>query len=112
MTRTEKQAGWRGHIETLESSGQSQSDYCEQQGLKLATFSYWRTRFLRERLADEIDATEPGAFIAVTPSPFSSVAGSSEVQASIDYGSIRLTLPVSHLPQALPFLEGLSQRGL
>ncbi len=108
MTRTEKQTWWQHHIESWESGDQSQSHYCELHDLKLATFDYWRTRLLRQRLADEAETADAGGFVAVHPS---SVAESNrgEAQAAIDYGSIRITLPVSCLTQALPLLQGLAR---
>lgn len=109
MTRTEKQIGWQHHIANWESGDQSQSHYCELHGLKLATFGYWRTRLLRQRLAEEIDAGDSGRFVAVHPSSSLPATNRGEAQAAIDYGNIRITLPVSYLPQALPLLQGLAR---
>ena len=108
MTRTEKQTWWQHHIANWESGDQSQSDYCELHGLKLATFGYWRTRLLHQRLAEEVAAGDSGSFVAVHPSSVSET-NRGEAQAAIDYGNIRITLPVSYLPQALPLLQGLAR---
>ena len=109
MTRPEKQAYWQQHIEQWEASDQSQSAYCEIQHLKLATFSYWRTRFLRQRLADEV---ESGRFVAVDTLPSCTTSGSGEAQAVIDWGAVRITLPVIHLSQSLPLLQCLTRGAL
>ena len=35
---------WRVHTEAWSQSGQTQAAYCEQHGLNLKTFAYWRRR--------------------------------------------------------------------
>ena len=47
MTRLQKQADWHNHLQAWEASGLTQSAYCEQHRLKLATFTYWRARLSR-----------------------------------------------------------------
>lgn len=42
----EQHAFWKGHIEGWKESGLSQARYCETQGIKLTTFSYYRHVFL------------------------------------------------------------------
>ena len=39
-----KREHWRAHMEAWQQSGQTQGTYCEQHGLKLKTFAYWRRR--------------------------------------------------------------------
>lgn len=115
MTRIDKQAYWHQHIKAWESGQQSQPDYCEANGLKLGTFSYWRTRCLRQRLAAEAESIDSGRFVAVKASSFAPASRSDDVhtaQAVIEYGSVRLTLPPNHLPHALPLLQGLARSGL
>lgn len=114
MTRIEKQAYWQQHIADWESDNRSQADYCEAYGLKLSTFSYWRTRFLRQRLAAEAAPVDSGSFVAVKASTFGLASRPDDVHtahAVIDYGSVRITLPSSHLPEALPLLQGLARSG-
>lgn len=33
---------WKGHLDTWRSSGLTQTAYCRQQGLSIASFGYWR----------------------------------------------------------------------
>jgi len=39
---------WREHREKWVRSGLSQSNYCEQEGIKISSFCYWRSRILSE----------------------------------------------------------------
>ena len=39
---------WRKHQEKWVRSGLSQSNYCEQEGVKSSSFRYWRSRILSE----------------------------------------------------------------
>lgn len=47
MTRLQKHADWQQHLQAWETSDLTQSAYCEQHRLKLATFTYWRARLPR-----------------------------------------------------------------
>lgn len=38
-----------GLARAWEESGQSQREFCREHGLKLATFGYWRTQYLRSK---------------------------------------------------------------
>ncbi len=38
------QEDWHAHMKAWGQSGQSRASYCEQHGLKLSTFAYWRQR--------------------------------------------------------------------
>jgi len=40
----EKRRYWQDHIERWRSSGMTQKDYCQKNGLKWSTFHYWRRR--------------------------------------------------------------------
>jgi hypothetical protein len=48
MENTKKsQTDWLGLARAWESSGISQRQFCKDHGLKLASFSYWRTQYLK-----------------------------------------------------------------
>ena len=40
----DKRAQWQEHMERWQSSGLTQADYCDRNGVKLSTFRYWRKR--------------------------------------------------------------------
>jgi surfactin synthase thioesterase subunit len=42
---------WRVHMEAWSQSGQTQAAYCEQHGLNVKTFSYWRRRLKTDNQA-------------------------------------------------------------
>lgn len=44
MTRLEKQEYWRELVALWESSGKNQREFCEDQQVVAATFSYWKKR--------------------------------------------------------------------
>lgn len=54
-------ADWLALAGAWEESGQSQGDFCRERGLKLATFSYWRTKYR----ASQQDAAAD--FVALVP---------------------------------------------
>ena len=39
-----KRRQWEEHIDGWQSSGLTQADYCDRNGIKLSTFRYWRKR--------------------------------------------------------------------
>ena len=45
----DKQRKMFGIIEQWEQSGLAQGFFCQQQGINLAMFGYWRAKYLRER---------------------------------------------------------------
>lgn len=47
----EKRQYWQAHMEAWQQSGQTRGAYCEQHGLNLKTFAYWRHRFKTENTA-------------------------------------------------------------
>lgn len=53
-----KSLRWGKLLSSYESSGLSQKTFCEQHGLKLSTFSYWRRALRRQ-------TSEPGKFVEV-----------------------------------------------
>lgn len=46
---TEKARFWHDHFTAWQASSLSQSAYCEQHGLKLSNFTYWRSRHNRQQ---------------------------------------------------------------
>ncbi len=44
-----KEQFWCKHFAAWETSGLTQADYCKQNNLKLANFTYWRTRNNKKR---------------------------------------------------------------
>jgi hypothetical protein len=60
------------HVERCANGTQSQRSYCHDQGIKLATFYYWRRRYLKNRsIIPE--------FITVTSGGYSSPVGRIEI---------------------------------
>lgn len=41
---------WQSHIKTWQQSGQTRAVYCDQHGLNLKTFAYWRHRLKSENV--------------------------------------------------------------
>jgi hypothetical protein len=46
---TDKATFWRNHLKGWQSSGMSQIAYCQQHGLKIHNFHYWRRRLRGEK---------------------------------------------------------------
>lgn len=46
--KTNKHQYWQDKIKEWQDSHLSQSVFCEQSGIKLSTFTYWRGLFLEE----------------------------------------------------------------
>ncbi|WP_413511711.1 IS66 family insertion sequence element accessory protein TnpA [Myroides odoratus] len=49
------------HVEDWKTSGLTQATYCEEQGLKLATFSYWIQKYYKQS-----DQDDTSSFIAIS----------------------------------------------
>lgn len=77
---------WSEHFAAWEASGLSQVEYCKKHDLKLANFTYWRTRSNKKRRK----------FM-----PLSSPAVSERLILDLPHG-IRLELPVHALADVLP----------
>jgi hypothetical protein len=45
----EKRAYWAGVIQAWKQSGTSQTKYCEENKLSIATFSYWHKQLLKQK---------------------------------------------------------------
>ena len=52
---------WRAHTEAWSQSGQTQAAYCEQHGINLKTFAYWRHRLKTDSHALRLVQLPPGA---------------------------------------------------
>lgn len=90
MTTEQKRTFWQNHIDCWQGSGQSQTAYCKQHGLKLANFGYWRTRLSKTQRSHK--------FIPVDLEP--------NVQARVSLpNGIRLEVPVHTLADVLPLLS-------
>lgn len=61
-TQRKSLAAAEEHITRYRASGMTQMAYCEEHGIKKATFAYW---LKRQR---EAQRTESGGFVRVTPS--------------------------------------------
>ncbi len=48
---TEKQKFWKSHIAGWGQSGDTQSDYCRNNGLSIKTFGYWKRKLCSKREA-------------------------------------------------------------
>ena len=80
-----KRARWQGHVEAWGSSGLSQSAYCRQYGLSLASFGYWR-----RRLADAAVDSRVGVLPIKVSAP---VTAEPQVQVRLPNGLV-LSLPL------------------
>jgi hypothetical protein len=69
----EKREIWRRHIESWQSSGVSQKEYCRQHELKYSRFVYWKQKY--------IPSEKPAVSSAIVELPFfsqvSGIGGSS-----------------------------------
>ena len=64
MTTRRTKAQWQQLVSLQQSSGLTQKAFCEQEGLSLATFGYWRRKLRQEARAEEVAAcvsVEPAA---------------------------------------------------
>lgn len=86
MTSTQRQQFWQDHFSSWQRSGLGQRAYCEQQGLKLATFSYWRKR---------VPTLKPGSKLIALPV-------SSHTLIVLSAAGVRLEVPPSLLGEVLP----------
>jgi hypothetical protein len=91
MTSEQKAVDWQQHIAGWRESGLSQKTYCQQQGLSIASFGYWRTRLHRKPV-------DSGKFIPVKLS-----GATSSVTVLLPAG-LRIDCPVHALAEVLPVL--------
>ncbi len=48
-SRSMKKAYWQKHNESWQASGLTQQKYCEQENINLTTFSWWRSKGLKNK---------------------------------------------------------------
>lgn len=65
MTRSERRTFWFGHVESWQSTGESQAAYCRRYELSAVNFSYWKRCFERERLASAVGHVQPSSQAAL-----------------------------------------------
>ena len=91
MTNKAKVTYWQKHILDWRQSDLTQTAYCIQHDLKLATFSYWRKRF-----AGPIST---GKLIPLSAQLFS------EPMIIISAGRLRIEVPLNALEQTFPIIH-------
>jgi hypothetical protein len=67
MGRLEKRDFWAAHLTAWRNSGLSQTRYCEQQGLAIANFAYWRQRLTDTTPVSTTGVTFVAASVPSTP---------------------------------------------
>lgn len=65
MTRNERRTFWFEHVESWQSTSESQAAYCRRHELSAVNFSYWKRRFERERLASAVGDGQPDSQAAL-----------------------------------------------
>ena len=88
MTPPDKAQFWNDHVIAWQHSGLSQSAYCQQHGLKLSNFSYWRTRSNKK----------PSKLLPLNPT---STMSHDRVIVDIP-GGVRIEMRAQTLPDLLP----------
>lgn len=86
-------------IELWEQSGQRQSDFCTSQGISLASFGYWRTKWLASGQSEAVSEVRAPLFIPVPKQDITMEAPSPTVPTyEIIYpNGVRLSLPTLDL---------------
>lgn len=69
-------------IAAYEERGLNRQSFCEAEGIKLATFSYWRTKYLKSLSSSQ--SAEPG-FVSLVPAHLAPVSG-----LELHYGGVKL----------------------
>ena len=87
MTPEQKRDFWQQHFDTWPQSGLTQRGYCDQHGLKLSTFTYWRQRLVESRTPSKLIPVD-----VVT----------SRAVVALSAGGVRLEVPASLLAEVLP----------
>jgi hypothetical protein len=73
----EKRDFWFSHVDAWKASSKSQSQYCDEHGLKLTTFGYWRSIRTAKK------STTPPFFVKMTPKVTASPAASAQERIQI-----------------------------
>jgi len=90
---------WAGVVAQWQSSGQSESEFCAQQGLVLSTFQKWRRHPQGASAALRRQPRSSSAFVEVRPRPASVGLGESIVLRVGE--DVRLECPLSMGVEAL-----------
>jgi len=99
MNGTNKRDQWFAWIEDWEASELTQSDYCRQQGISLASFNKWRTKYIASNHSYSKDFQQQSKSIAsgngFLPLNLTTSGDGSRQMIEIDlpYG-IQLRLPI------------------
>ncbi len=91
MGDKKKATYWQKHLSSWQQSDQTQTRYCEQHDLKLATFGYWRKRLTTEPVTKKL--------IPVI------LNRHSEAMIVISTTKLRLEVPLAALEQVLPMVK-------
>ena len=62
-TRSERERHWFALVIEWEQCKESQEAFCQRHGIKVPTFSYWRTQYLAKKASQQ----KPKAFVPVIP---------------------------------------------
>ena len=89
MNKDSKRADWEAHINEWSKSDLTQKAFCQQKGLSLASFGYWRKRLLSKKPSPNL--------IPVT------VLAPTTVRVQLHWGA-DIEVPVSALETVLPIL--------
>ncbi|ABR46356.1 hypothetical protein Amet_0115 [Alkaliphilus metalliredigens QYMF] len=93
MKSSENKEKWQLHINSQLSSGQTQIQWCEEQGVKIHSFRYWKNRL---QIKPE-QAKESTGFVAIKPVTLQKVSkmririGKATVEIDDDVDPILLT---------------------
>jgi hypothetical protein len=81
--RENRESIWQAHVEAWKASGLSQRRYCEERGVSLSTFQWWRRRL---RKPESERSTSPMVRVPVTaPAP-----GASELVVEMNRFRVRI----------------------
>lgn len=92
---------WRGVLEKWSASGFSQRRFCEERGISLSTFTYWRRRLRGE---NQVESQAP--FIPVEIKPSQGSRRSSHYEIRLEEG-VRIRVPFDFESESLSRLIDL-----
>ena len=105
VSRSDRAAHWRAHVEAWRSSGQTQVAYCSEQGLSVKSLAYWLRRLRPE---EGLEPSEPLTLVAVRPELDSRSACAPHPALSL-HSTAGWRLEFSALPPAAWLAELLAQ---
>ena len=94
-SRREKRRLWKAHIRAWRRSGLTQADYCRRNSLKDTQFTYWKTKFNKEKKSDQI------CFVPVPVDHKQSVIDSGDAGLSVQLGKIKIRIHNNFNPDCL-----------